>query len=45
MKEAVTDRDSLEDYYKAFTKWIEYYKKCIEFKGSYFEENMRFVFH
>ena len=40
MKEAVTealDTFPLEDYQRAFKKWLERYNKCIELGGSYFE--------
>ena len=40
MKEAVTealDTFTLEDYQRAFKKWLERYNKCIELGGSYFE--------
>ena len=40
MKEAVTealDTFPLEDYQRAFKKWLECYNKCIELGGSYFD--------
>ena len=40
VKEAVTealDTFTLEDYQRAFKKWLERYTKCIELAGFYFE--------
>ena len=42
MKEAVTkviDMLTQEDFYGAFQKLLEWYKKCIAARGDYFEGN------